>query len=334
MRAKTTSGTPGPPRLRLIAAFAAIYLIWGSTYLAIRVAIETIPPLLMAGCRLLSAGAILCAWARITGAARPSFRHWRAATVIGALLFLAGNGGVTWSEQHVPSGLVALIIATIPIWMALLDWLVHGGRRPGRAMILGLVLGLGGISLLVDLGGSRAAGGVDPFSVALLMLTSSCWAAGSLYSRSAPLPASPLLAVGMECLAGGALLILGGGALGEWGRFTLASVSLRSAISVAYLSLLGSVVTFTAYVWLLRVTTAARVSTYAYVNPVVALALGRVFAGEPVSPRTLAAGAIIVLAVVVITATGGGRSREPAVTPAPAEGGRGVEPGMAAPLDA
>jgi len=294
-----------PPRLRLIAAFAAIYLIWGSTYLAIRVAIETIPPLIMAGCRLVSAGAILYTWARATGAARPRIGHWRAATVIGALLFLAGNGGVTWSEQHVPSGLVALIIATIPIWMALLDWLIHGGRRPGRAMIVGLALGLGGISLLVDLGGTRAAGGVDLFSVVLLMVTSSCWAAGSLYSRSAPLPPEPLLAVGMECLAGGVLLFLGGGAIGEWARFNLAEVSLRSALSVAYLSLLGSVVTFTAYVWLLRVTTAARVSTYAYVNPVVALALGWAFAGEPVTPRTLLAGAIIVVAVVVITATGG-----------------------------
>jgi len=284
-----------------MAAFAAIYFIWGSTFLVIRFAIETVPPFFMAGIRFLSAGAILYLWARLTGGAPPRPRQWPPAIFVGALLFLAGNGGVTWSEQHVPSGLVALIVATIPIWMALLDWVAHGGRRPGRMMALGLLLGIGGIALLVEPDRLRIGGGVSPASTLLLLVTSACWAAGSLYSRTAPHPASPRMTVAMQLLAGGVLLILAGWLTGEGERFDPAGVTLRSAVSIAYLSLLGSVVAFSAYIWLLKVTTAANVSTYAYVNPVVALGLGWAFGGEALTVRTLVAAAVIVIAVIVIT---------------------------------
>jgi drug/metabolite transporter (DMT)-like permease len=296
-----------PSVSRLLAAFASIYFIWGSTFLVIRFAIETVPPFFMAGIRFLSAGAILYLWARLTGAKPPRRGHWPSAIFIGALLFLAGNGGVTWSEQHVPSGLVALIIATIPIWMALLDWIAHGGKRPGRTMIVGLLLGVGGIALLVQPERLRE-GGVSPASALLLLVTSACWAAGSLYSRTAPHPDSPRVAAAMQLLAGGALLIVAGFLTGEGRRFDPAGVSLRSALSIAYLSLLGSVVAFTAYIWLLKVTTAARVSTYAYVNPVVALFLGWAFGAEPLTARTLIAALVIVVAVIVITLSSAGEA--------------------------
>jgi drug/metabolite transporter (DMT)-like permease len=292
-----------PSPLALMAAFSCIYFIWGSTFLVIRFAIETIPPFFMAGARFLSAGAILYVWARVTGAPPPVRRDWPAAALIGGLLFLVGNGCVTWSEQHVPSGLVALIIATIPISIALLDWLWHGGRRPSRGMVAGLALGMAGIALLVEPGKVRGTGHVDLGSALLLLASSACWAAGSLYARSAPLHASARMAVAMEVICGGALLIAAGFATGEGSRWIPGDVTIRSVLSVAYLSVLGTVVSFTAYIWLLKVTPAARVATYAYVNPVVALALGRAFGGEPLTARTLTAGLVIVAAVVTITTT-------------------------------
>jgi drug/metabolite transporter (DMT)-like permease len=294
----------------MIAAFSAIYFIWGSTFLVIRFAIETIPPLLMAGSRFLSAGAILYAWARLTGSPPPERRHWPSAALVGGLLFLVGNGGVTWSEQHVPSGLVALIIATIPIWMSLIDWIWHDGRRPTRWMIAGLLLGFSGIVLLAEPGDLGGKGQVAPLNALFLLVTSACWAAGSLYARSAPLPRSSSLAVAMELLAGGALLVVVGLAVGEGSRFHAADLTLRSILSVAYLSVFGSVLAFTAYIWLLKSTSAARVATYAYVNPVVALTLGWVFGGEPMTGRTIAAGLVIVVAVVIIT-TAGSRNMQP-----------------------
>jgi drug/metabolite transporter (DMT)-like permease len=287
-----------------IAAFGAIYLIWGSTFLVIRFAIETIPPLLMAGSRFLSAGAILYAWARLTGSPPPERRHWPPAVLVGSLLFLLGNGGVTWSEKRVPSGLVALIIATIPLSMSLIDWIWHDGRRPSRWMLAGLLLGFSGILILVEPGEVGGKVQVSPLNLLILLATSACWAAGSLYARSAPLPRSSSLAVAMELLAGGALLVVAGLAVGEGALFHAAELTLRSILSVAYLSLFGSVLAFTAYIWLLKSTSAARVATYAYVNPVVALTLGWVFGGEPLTGRTVAAGLVIVAAVVIITAEG------------------------------
>jgi len=290
-----------PPRWRVVTAFAAVYLIWGSTYLAIRIAVETMPPFLMAGVRFLIAGAILYVWTRWRGTPSPTPSHWRAATIVGGLLLLGGNGGVVWAAQHVPSGLTALLIATVPLWMALLNWLRPGGGKPSNGAIAGLLLGFIGIMLLI--GPDKLVSGqqVDSLGAVVLIIAALSWAAGSLYSRQAQLPASPLLATAMEMLAGGALLLIAGLLFGEWTRFELSAPSLRSWLALSYLIFFGALIGFTAYIWLLRVTTPAQASTYAYVNPVVAIFLGWAIAGEPLTGRTLLAAAIIVAAVVVIT---------------------------------
>jgi drug/metabolite transporter (DMT)-like permease len=299
-----------PPRWRVVTAFAAVYLIWGSTYLAIRIAIETMPPFLMAGVRFLIAGALLYAWIRWRGTPRPARSHWLAATLVGGLLLLGGNGGVVWAEQRVPSGLTALLIATVPLWMVLLNWLRPGGVKPSNGVISGLTLGFIGITLLVGPGELAGGNHVDSLGAAVLIFASLLWAAGSLYSRRAQLPTSPLLATAMEMLAGGALLLTAGLLAGEWTRFAPSALSLRSWLALSYLIVFGALIGFTAYIWLLRVSTPARASTYAYVNPVVAILLGWAFAGEPLTARTLLAAAIIVAAVVVITMQGGQSVKE------------------------
>jgi len=286
--------------LRVVTAFAAIYLIWGSTYLAIRFAIETLPPLLMAGTRHLTAGVLLYLWARHRGAARPEGRHWKSAAAVGALLLLGGNGLVVWAETRVPSGLTALLVAMVPLWMVLLDWLWQGGR-PAARTVFGLACGFAGVVILVGPRGFGGASHVDPLGAAALVVASLSWATGSLLSRRVALPASPFLATAMEMLAGGACLVVTGLALGEAGRVDLAAASARSWLALAYLVVLGSLVGFTAYVWLLRTVSASRASTYAYVNPVVAVLLGWALAGEPLSARTLLAAAMILPAVAVLS---------------------------------
>lgn len=308
-----------PFRLKLVAAFGAVYLIWGSTYLAIRFAIETLPPFSMASVRFLVAGLAMYAWARATGAARPQGRHWAAAAAAGGLLLLGGNGGVVWAEQHVPSGLAALLVATVPLWMAVLEWARPGGTKPRAGVAAGVALGLGGVALLAgpaDLVGGKPP---DPLGTAVLLLASLSWAAGSLYLRRAPLPGPQTLTTGMQMVAGGALLGLAALAAGEPGRLDLGAASLRSWLALAYLVVFGSLVGFTAYTWLLKATTAARASTYAFVNPVVAVFLGWALAGEPLTARTLLAAAAIVGAVALITWHGALPRRDrPEAAPAPA----------------
>jgi drug/metabolite transporter (DMT)-like permease len=291
---------------RLIIAFAAVYLIWGSTYLAIRFAIETIPPLLMAGARFLVAGSALYAWVRVRhGVAKPDFHHWRAAALVGGLMLLGGNGGVVWAEQRVPSGITALLIATMPLWMALLDWLRPRGVTPTWRGLTGLVLGFAGAIVLVGPGELVGGGRVDPWGAGVLMCASLSWAIGSMRSRSARLPRSPLLATAMEMLAGGVLLTFLGLLTGEGARLDPSVVSLRSLLSLGYLIVFGSLVGFTAYIWILRKTTLARASTYAFVNPVVAVILGWALASEPLTLRTLLAAGVIVPGVwFIISATG------------------------------
>ncbi len=302
-------------KMGVIAAFAAVYIIWGSTYLAIRYALETLPPLLMAGARHTLAGAVLYGVLRAAGTARPQRIHWRSAAIIGALLLLIGNGGVCWAEQTVPSGLAALLVTTVPIWMVLLNWFRREGVRPGTMEIGGVALGLLGVIILI---GSENLGGapVHRMGAVVLMAASLSWAIGSIYSRHAPLPQSPLMVTAMQMLCGGVLLLLSGAASGEGAKLELENVSLRSLISLGYLTVFGSLVAFSAYVWLLRVSTPAKVSTYAFVNPVVAVALGFVFAGEPLTPRTMGAAAVIVTAVVLITRQ---RRRTAPATPALSE---------------
>ncbi len=300
-----------PSRTMIAIAFAAVYVVWGSTYLAIRFAVQTIPPFLMAGVRFVIAGALLYTWVRLRGAPRPTRSQWRATAIVGALLLLGGNGGVVWAEQHVPSGITALLVATVPLWMVLFEWFRPGGSRPRLAVIGGVVLGLAGMALLVQPGSPAGGGAADPVGAAVLIAASVSWAWGSLWSRQADLPAVPLLATAMEMMAGGVLLLATGALTGELGRLAPRAISLPSAASLGYLVIFGSLVGFTAYTWLLRVASPAAVSTYAYVNPVVAVVLGWAIASEPITPRTLSAAAVIIGAVALITA---GRAR-PASTP-------------------
>lgn len=288
------------PRNRIVMAFAAIYLIWGSTYLAIRYAIDTIPPFLMAGVRYLIAGAVLYLFARWKEAPRPKPSHWIGATIVGALLLLGGNGGVVWAEQRVASGLAALPIATVPLWTVLLDSLIRRAR-PTKRVMAGVFLGFLGLVILVGPGHIAGSKPIDPIGVTVLVIAALCWASGSLVSRRVSLPASGLLATAMEMLAGGTLLVLGGLALGEEHRFHFADVTPRSLVALSYLIVFGSLIGLSAYIWLLSVAAPARVSTYAFVNPVIAVFLGWAFAGEPLTARMLLATAVIVGAVVLIT---------------------------------
>lgn len=281
---------------KVALALATVYVIWGSTYLAIRFAIETLPPFWMAGVRFLVSGALLYAWASWRGAPRPSRVHWRSAALIGTLLLVGGNGGVVWAEQRVDSGLAALLVSTVPLWMVVFEWLRKGGTRPTLGVVAGLALGFAGLVMLVQPG----SGSLDPLGATVLLLACVSWAWGSLRSRHVPLPESPLMATSLEMLTGGAVLMVLGLLFGEAGRLDLAGVSLKSVLSLAYLVVFGAL-GFTAYIWLLRATTPALVSTYAYVNPVVAVFLGWALAGEPLTGGMLAAAAVILTGVALIT---------------------------------
>jgi drug/metabolite transporter (DMT)-like permease len=296
-----------PRRAKLVAAFAAVYVLWGSTYLAIRFGVETIPPFLMAGTRHLTAGLLLYLWLRLRGGPRPDARHWRTAIFIGGLMLLGGNGLVTWAERRVPSGLAALIVASVPLWMALIDG-AQKRLRPRLPVVLGLLIGLAGLLVLVAPGNLAGNGRVDPLGAGALLLAALSWTAGSLYSRHARLPRSILTTTAMEMIGGGALLWIAGLLFGEGSRLDLAAVSARSLLSLGYLIVFGSLIGFSAYVWLLHATTPARVSTYAYVNPIVAVLLGWALAGEAVTLRVALATVGIVASVVLIIRYGGARA--------------------------
>jgi len=291
---------PRDPRTRLVIAFAALYTIWGSTYLAIRVAIETIPPFTMVAIRFLVAGLVLYAWARRRGAPRPTLRQWRSAALVGTLLLLLGNGGVTWSETRVTSGIAALMVGAEPLWAAIVDWARRGGRRPSLGVGVGLATGFAGVALLVapgELGGR----GIDPVAAAVLLVATIGWAIGSVASRHADTPHAPMMATGINMIAGSGALWVAAAVSGGLSSFHPAAVTLRSALALAYLIVFGSVVAFTAYIWLLRHVSVAKASTYAYVNPVVAVFLGWLLLGEPVTERTLIAAAVIIAGVVLIS---------------------------------
>lgn len=295
-----------PPALLVLAAFAAVYLIWGSTYLAIRFAIETLPPFAMASVRFLVAGGLLYIVVR-PGAPRPTRAQWRSAAIIGVLLLGCGNGGVVWAQQWVPSGLAALLVASVPIWMVFIDWVFGGGLRPSPSLLAGLVLGLIGVGLLVSSeqigAGSRESllGGVA------LLLASLAWASGSIYSRSADLPSSPFLTTAMQMLAGSLALGIMSVLSGEGSGWSAGTISAKSLLSLGYLIVFGALVGYSAYIWLLRVSTPARASTYAYVNPVVAVLLGWLFADEQLDARAAVAMVVILASVVVVTIHGGAR---------------------------
>lgn len=295
---------PRPSTAALVAAFLAVYILWGSTYLGIRFAIETLPPFLTMGLRFVAAGVVMYAWARLRGAPRVSRREWGGGVITGALLFLGGTGSVIWAERVVPSGVAALIVATEPIAFVLLESM-RRRRLPGITVLAGLALGLAGLAILVGPGSLLGGERFDLAASAVLIGGTFCWAAGSLFSRGSRMPASPVMATAITLLCGGALLALLGLGSGELSRFDPAAVSSKSVLAVAYLFVFGSIVGFSAYLWLLRVSTISRVSTYAYVNPIVAVLLGWALAGEALSSRVFLAAAVIVGAVALIIRHGG-----------------------------
>jgi drug/metabolite transporter (DMT)-like permease len=296
-----TTNQRNAPRWLVFAAFAAIYLIWGSTYLGISFAVQTIPPHIMAGIRFLFSGASLFALMRWRGAPMPKLIHWRSALIVGVLLLGLGNGSVSWAETMVPTGLASLMIAVVPLWMVLMDWARPGGTRPKGGVFLGIALGLVGMVLLI---GPAALGLDRPLNytgVAIMLLASVSWSLGSIYSRHAEIPDNPLMLTAMEMLMGGVFLMGMAFVLGEYNAFQIAQISTLSIVALGYLILFGSFLGFTAYVFLLQVSTPAKVSTYAYVNPVVAVFLGWALNGEQITLITLAASAIIVAGVAIIT---------------------------------
>src|SRR5213080_3312896 len=296
---------PAPTKIRIVIAFAALYLIWGSTYLGIRFAIETIPPFLMAGTRFLIAGLIMYAIAWSQGIGKSSWANWRTSLIIGACLLLGGNGGVTISEKYIDSGLAAVIVTIVPIYIVVLGWLTGMAPRPSPIVWLALMGGFIGVGILFGpaLHFSPNGGRQPAVGISILLVSSFVWSAGSLYSRVAKHAASPFLTAAQQMICGGALLLLTGIATGELPRLHPGSVSRLSLASFIYLVIIGAVVGYTAYIWLLRHCEPAKVATYAYVNPIVAVLLGTLFAGETVTIRTLIAAALIIGSVaLVITA--------------------------------
>jgi drug/metabolite transporter (DMT)-like permease len=309
------SSAARPSTLAVAVALGTVYLVWGSTYLAIAFVVDSMPPLLAAGVRFLVAGLTLIAflvarerWRRRRGTGGgltwPRRVEWRTAIIVGALLLLGGNGMVSVAEQTIPSGIAAVIIATTPIWLSVFDALLTR-RMPSLLAISGLVVGLLGVGILLL--PSSGLDSFDPVGIGILVLATVCWASGSLYARRGPLPGNHLLGTGMEQLSGGLLLLAVGIALGEVGRFDPSAVTSASLFGLAFLIVFGSLAAFTAYVWLLNHVAVTTVATYAYVNPVVAVALGVAFNDETLTPRSLLAAALIIGAVVAMVS---GRPRE------------------------
>jgi drug/metabolite transporter (DMT)-like permease len=281
-------------------AFAAVYILWGSTYIGIRIAIESFPPLAMAAIRHSLVGVILYPILRIKTGIRPTAAHWWTAAVTGVSLLCITNGGLSWAEQRVPSGIAALLVATLSLWLVILDWLRPRGTRPGPLVFAGLILGFVGLALLVapaNLGGARR---VDLVGTGVLLTGAFLWAGASLYSKQRAMPESPLLVVAMQSLAGGAGLWIAAIVSGELGALHFAAISGRSWMALIYLIVFGSGMGFTAYLYILKHSTASKVATYAFVNPVVALFLGWMLAGETITTRTAIAAAVILTSVVLV----------------------------------
>jgi drug/metabolite transporter (DMT)-like permease len=291
-------------KYRIWVALVAVYLTWGSTYLAIRFAVETMPPFLMAATRFLMAGSILFLWRRSRGDYPATKGEWLSAGVVGLLLLVGGNGSVVWAEQRVVSGVAALMVGSAPLWMVIIDALRPNGHWPSGWALVGVVAGFIGIVILigpVQLTGLH--GDIDPVGAGVLLLAAFLWAAGSLYNRGASLPTSPLLGTSMEMLVGGTGLLMLGTFTGEWNRLYLPGISLKSLLGLAYLIVFGALVGFVAYTWLLRVAPTTLVSTYAYVNPLIAIFMGNLLAAEPLTPRVLIAAVTILGSVALITLT-------------------------------
>ena len=288
-----------PSATQVALGFAAIYLIWGSTYLGIRYAVETIPPLLMMGVRHFLAGLLVYVWARRSGVPSPELRQWKFAVIAGAMLFLGGHGILAWAERVVPSGLAALLCATLPLWTVLLARVDGTERKLGIKAWLGILLGFAGVALLIGPDALRQR--LDLLAAAGVLSSALLWAVGTGYTRRVNMPASKILSAAMQMISGGVLLLVAGLGAGETRHFHIASLTLRSLAALAYLIVFGSIVAFTVYTWLVSVSSPSMVSTYAYVNPVIAVFLGWGLAGEPLGMRTLVATVVIVAGVVLVT---------------------------------
>ena len=296
---------------RIWIPLIALYIVWGSTYLAIRFAVETIPPFLMAGTRFLVSGLILYVWRRLAGDSNPTARQWRSAVIVGLLLVLGGNGIVSWAEQHVASGIAALMVASIPLWIAILDAARPGGIKPDWKIALGLLIGFGGITLLITSSrGLTPADDRDLLGLFALLLAALLWSIGSIYGRDSDMPESSLLGTGIEMLGGAAGLMLVATVSGEWVGLNISHISTASYLGLVYLILFGSLVGFVSYTWLLRQAPLSLVSTYAYVNPVVAVFLGAWLGSETINARIIISALIIIGSVAVINLSKKNRPRQ------------------------
>ncbi|MFN8571339.1 MAG: EamA family transporter [Gemmatimonadaceae bacterium] len=294
-------------RSRILAGFASVYVFWGSTYLFIRFAVETLPPIPMAGIRFAMAGAMLYLWTRWRGAEKPTAAMWRASIIVGALL-MSSNASVAFAERRIPSGVASLLVAMTPVWMVSFDWWRGSGERPRAGVLVGLVAGIIGVGLLLG-PGLTSGHGIDLLGAGVVLAGSVSWSFGSIYSRHSPRPASALLGSAMHMLCGGLVLTAFSLLTGQFAGFSLDQVSTRSWIGFVYLVIFGSLVGFSSFVFLLRATTPAKVATYAYVNPVVAVLLGWLFADEALTWRVGLAATVIVGAVAAITTFSGNSSR-------------------------
>jgi drug/metabolite transporter (DMT)-like permease len=291
-------------KTRVWAALLTVYIVWGSTYLAIRFAVETMPPFLMAGVRFLTAGLIMFIWRLTAGDRLPTRQEFRSAAIVGLFLLLGGNGLVVWAEQRVPSGITALLIGSTPLWFVVIDALRPGGTRPGWKMVAGVVVGFFGIALLIGPDQfSSSAQHTDLVGMMALLLAALLWASGSVYARDAQMPPSPLLGSSLEMLVGGAALLVAGTLTGEWARLDFAAIVTHSYLGLAYLIVFGSLIGFASYAWLLKNAPTPLVATYAYVNPLVAIFLGNLLAQETLTPAIVVAALVIVGAVALINTT-------------------------------
>jgi len=303
-KSASSLATASPNPLLVLTALLAVYIIWGSTYLGIRLAIASIPPFFMAGTRYLAAGAAMFIFALFRGAKMPSPVEWRDALILGGCLLLGGNGGVTFAEQYVPSGTAALLVATVPVFLTIFAWASKLGPRPSVMVSVGLLLGLLGVSILSRPSPQSTVSPGNQFhwyiGIIALLVAAAVWAWGSLYSRKAAHPSSPIVGVGIQMICGGALLLLVSISTGEAGRVDLGRVTAESFLAWLYIVVFGAIIAFTAYIWLTRVISPALLGTYAFVNPVVAVLLGWAIAGEQLDSRTISGAAVIVVAVVLL----------------------------------
>jgi drug/metabolite transporter (DMT)-like permease len=295
--------TPRPHRWKTLLAFAIIYFVWGSTFLAIRIGVREVPPLLLAGMRFFAAGIVLYAWVRATGTASPSRREWLSITLLAVLIFLVDYGLVFWAEQRVPSGITAVMLATIPVFTALAEILILRTQRLTFRLGCALLVGLAGVAVLVSRSVSLGDAPIDRSGAIALVVGAVSWSLASVLNRKLTLPQSKIMNSGAQMLVGGILLLLAAAIFGEFTSFHWQAVSSGAWLALAYLIVAGSIIAFTAYIWLIHHESPTKVGTYAYVNPVIAVLLGYFLAGEPLGPRTIAGTFLVLVSVVVITTT-------------------------------